>query len=147
MNEDRFLAAGKAFRDEQARDFSARDQALAQLADIRTTCEEGITAFYKAAGFDRPDVYIDQPRESELQIAYGSRPGPEPDSIFRGPTASVLVTPEGKTLLETNIEWHPPSARTARPKVLLLPTDNWQDTFENWLVHFLQESERRFRDL
>lgn len=144
MNEDKFTNAGKAFRSQAARDFSARDQALARLNDIHTIYQDGVAAFYKAADLGRPDVYVERPNEQQVSISYGFRPGRSQNSILIGPLGMVFVTPDGKTLLASDMRWKDPDAPCAPLEGVPLVPDNWHDAMTDWLANFLSESERHY---
>jgi hypothetical protein len=144
MNDDKFSNAGKEFRNQQARDFSARDQSLARLRDIQIMCEKGVAAFYSAAELGRPDVYVERPTEQRLQIAYGLRPGPTQDAIVKGPVATVAVMPDGTTFLASDLSWTDPADRSFTVKTSVVPAGEWEGAFSDWLVDFLTKSERLY---
>jgi hypothetical protein len=147
MSDDKFSNAGKAFRNQQARDFSACDQALARLSDIQITCQTGVEAFYSAAGLGRPDVYVERPTEQRLHIAYGFRPGPKQNSVVVGPVATIAVMADGTTILGSNLSWTPLGAGAVPIDIIPLELEDWQASLSDWLVDFLTESERAYREL
>ena len=144
MNEDKFTKAGNSFRNQVARDFSARDQALARLNEIHTICKGGVAAFYQAADIVRPDVFVERPNEQQVNISYGLRHGRSPNVILRGPLGMIFVTPEGNTLLACYMRWKDPNEPSPQVEGVLLAPDNWQDTITEWLAKFLTETERLY---
>ena len=145
MNTDKFTNAGKAFQSPKARDFSAHDQALAQLRDIYSICKIGVSEFYKAAGTDNPDVYVERINERQINISYGFRPGRNQNSVLKGPLGIVLVTPAGKILLAPDLQWKVPNEPSKELFSIPLVSDNWQDAISDWLINFMTESERIYK--
>jgi hypothetical protein len=146
MDEDKFAEAGRAFQSQQARNFSACDQALARLVDIERMCKKGIERFYAAAALGRPDVYVDMPTERQLRVAYGFRPGPQPDSILRGPFAAVVVMPDASTMLASDVSWTVPGENAAPLIGEQLRSEDWENEVSDWLVDFLTRSEQLYRE-
>jgi hypothetical protein len=144
MSEDAFANAGKSFRNKLARDFTAQEHAMARLREIRTTCQAGIATFYKAANLGLPNVEVGMPTEQQVSIQYGYRPGRGDGSFLTGPFAVVFVTPDGRTLLATDLRWKATDAPPLKATAIRLANDNWQDEISEWLVNFLVESERLY---
>lgn len=151
MNDDRFTNAGKAFRAREARDFSARDQALARLQDIFTFCKHGVEKFYAAAQLGRPDVYVQMPAEHHVNICYGFRPGHPVSStavsVLSGPFAVVFVTHEGVTLIGSDVNWRDKREPNSLGEAHELPQGDWRESISDWLSKFLTEAERLYREV
>lgn len=151
MNDNKFTNAGEAFRGREARDFSARDQALARLPDIFTLCKDGVEKFYAAAQLGRPDVYVEMPAEHQVSIWYGFRPGRPVSStavsVVSGPFAVVFVTHEGVTLIGSDVSWRDKGEPNNVGEAHELPQGDWHESISDWLSKFLSDAERLYREI